>query len=199
MTNCAKFIYLFILLFPTITSAQDFDSRLAMSINKKQSAFKTNYFSLHANTVTYINIAAPAVILSVGILRHDKKLQRDAAYMVGGFLLSTAVTHAGKKLVKKIRPCDKYPEITKYSSGGGYSFPSGHTSAAFNTATSLCLRYPKWYVIAPACIWASSVSFARIYQGVHYPTDILAGALVGAGSAYISYKLQRWIEKKHAR
>lgn len=194
-----KLFYLSFWLFPVIASAQDFDSRLAMSINKKQSSSKTEYFSFHSNTVTYFNIAAPAIVLSAGIFKHDKKMQQDAAYMAGGFLLSTILTRSGKQLFKTIRPCDKYSEITKYSSGGGYSFPSGHTSAAFNTATSLCLRYPKWYVVAPSCIWASSVGYARIYQGVHYPTDVLAGALVGAGSAFVTYKLQRWIEKKHAR
>lgn len=192
-------LLLSLLLSPAFLLAQDFDSKLAMSINKNQTSFKTDYFTFQSNSVTYFNIATPIALYTAGIVKHDKQLQRDAAYMTGGFLLSTALTHTGKRLIKTTRPCDKYPQIAKYSSGGGYSFPSGHTSAAFNTATSLCLRYPKWYVIAPACIWASSVGYARVYQGVHYPSDVLAGAFVGAGSAYIGHKVQRWIEQKHAR
>ncbi len=194
-----RLLLLSLLLSPAFLLAQDFDSKLVMSINKNQTSFKSDYFTFQANSVTYFNIAAPAALLTAGIVKHNKQLQRDAAYMTGGFLLSTVLTHTGKRLIKRTRPYEKYPEITKYSSGGGYSFPSGHTSAAFNTATSLCLLFPKWYVIAPACIWASSVGYARVYQGVHYPTDVLAGALVGAGSAYASYKLQRWVEKKHGR
>ena len=77
------------------------------------------------------------------------------------------------------------------------SFPSGHVSAAFCTATSLSLRFHKWYVIAPSFLWATSVGWARMYQGVHYPSDVLAGAIVGAGSAWLGYKIQHRMEKKH--
>lgn len=194
-----KLLLISLLLLPVFVPAQDFDSRIAIAINKNQTDIKTSYFTFHANSVTFVNIAAPLMLLSAGVVKNDDQFKRDAAYTVGGFLLSTALTHAGKRLIKTTRPCDKYSQVTKYSSGGGYSFPSGHTSAAFNTATSLSLRYPTWKVVVPSCIWATSVGYARVYQGVHYPTDVLAGALVGAGSAFISYKLQRWIEKKDAR
>jgi undecaprenyl-diphosphatase len=71
------------------------------------------------------------------------------------------------------------------------SFPSGHTSSAFNTATFICLTYPKWYVIAPAALWATSVAYSRMYLGVHYPSDVLAGAVLGAGTAYLTYYLNK--------
>jgi undecaprenyl-diphosphatase len=60
----------------------------------------------------------------------------------------------------------------------------------------LALRYRKWYVIAPAYVFASSVGWARMYQGVHYPSDVVAGALVGAASAWLGYKAQKWIAGK---
>ena len=47
-------------------------------------------------------------------------------------------------------------------------------------------------------MWAASVGYARMYEGVHYPTDVLAGALVGAGSAWVTYKFQQWMDKKAA-
>ena len=78
-----------------------------------------------------------------------------------------------------------------------YSFPSGHTSSAFCTATSLSLLFPKWYVAVPSYLYAATVGYARMYQGVHYPSDVLVGALVGAGSAWISYKVEKWMDKKH--
>ena len=102
-----------------------------------------------------------------------------------------------KRIVKRTRPFEEYPFIEKRDVGGGYSFPSGHTSAAFTTATSISLYYPKWYVIVPAYLWAGRVGYARMYQGVHYPSDVLAGAFVGAASAWLSYKAQQWIEKKY--
>ena len=74
--------------------------------------------------------------------------------------------------------------------------PSGHTSAAFYSATSLSILYPKWYVIVPSYLWASSVAWARMYEGVHYPSDVFVGAVVGAGSAWIAYKVQKCVDKK---
>ncbi len=75
-------------------------------------------------------------------------------------------------------------------------FPSGHTSLAFAIATSLSLKYPKWYVIAPSYVWACSVGYSRMNLGVHYPSDVLAGAVLGAGSAFLTYKLNEWFWKK---
>ncbi len=178
--------------------AQNFDIDLLKSINEKESGFKNDFFKADAQSVTLLNIAAPVTILTVGLIRHDKQLQRDAVYMIGGYALSTILTHGLKITIQRQRPFDTYSFIVKRTEGGGYSFPSGHTSAAFCTATSLSLLFPKWYVIAPSYVWAASVGYARLYQGVHYPSDVLAGAIVGAGSAWIAYKFQKYMDKKSA-
>ena len=75
------------------------------------------------------------------------------------------------------------------------SFPSGHTAAAFSLATSLSITYPKWYVIAPSAVWACGVGFARINQGVHYPSDVVAGAAIGVGCAFANIYINRWLNK----
>lgn len=77
--------------------------------------------------------------------------------------------------------------------------PSGHTSTAFATATSLSLAYPKWYVVAPSFVWAGAIGYSRMHLGVHYPSDVLAGAIVGSGSAYLTYKANQWINKKRKK
>jgi membrane-associated phospholipid phosphatase len=61
-------------------------------------------------------------------------------------------------------------------------------------ATSLSLQYPKWYVIAPAYLYAGTVAYSRMDLGVHYPSDVLSGAIIGSGSAYITYKINRKIK-----
>ena len=181
----------------TCSFAQNFDINTVKKINGNESAFKNNFFKADANSVTIVNIAAPASVFIAGVVKHNTELKKDALYMTGAYVLSTAVTHLTKNIVQRKRPFEEYPFIVKRSDGGGYSFPSGHTSAAFTTATSLSVYFPKWYVIAPAYLWAGSVGYARMYQGVHYPTDVLAGAVVGAGSAWLGWKAQKWMDKKH--
>jgi undecaprenyl-diphosphatase len=95
------------------------------------------------------------------------------------------------------RPFITYPDITKKSGAGSPSFPSGHTSSAFALATSLSLTYPKWYVIASSYTWAGTVAFSRMDLGVHYPSDILAGALVGGGCAWLTHVVNKKLSKTH--
>jgi membrane-associated phospholipid phosphatase len=176
---------------------QNFDINTVRKINSNSSNFKTNFFKADANSVFVINIAAPATIFITGLAKHDAKLKKDGAYMLGTFIFSSLFVQGAKRVFKKNRPFVDYADIVKRDAGGGYSFPSGHTAAAFTTATSLSILYPKWYVIVPCYAWATSVAYARMYQGVHYPSDVFAGAIVGAGSAWLGYKVQKWMDKKY--
>lgn len=194
-----NFLFSCFFLFITVnTNAQNFDVTLLQSIDQHETTFKNNFFKGIAQSVTVFNFVTPASLFGAGIIKQDKRLRQDAVYMVGGFIVSTAVTQGLKKLIKRDRPFVTYPVNLKRDSGGGYSFPSGHTSAAFCTATSLSLIFPKWYVIAPAYLYAATVGYARMYQGVHYPSDVLAGAIVGAGSAWLSVKAEKWMNRNHS-
>jgi undecaprenyl-diphosphatase len=74
--------------------------------------------------------------------------------------------------------------------GGQYGFASSHASNTFALATFLFLLYRnKWSKLMLG--WAVVVSYSRIYAGVHYPADILVGAILGALSAIIVYFLYR--------
>ena len=177
--------------------AQNFDIDAVKSINGNASTFKNSLFKATSTSVVFVNIAAPLSLLTVGIVKHDDQLVKAAAYMAAGFLTSAIITQGMKRVIKRDRPFVTYSYIVQKDEGGGYSMPSGHTSAAFCTATSLSLLFPKWYVIAPAYLYATAVGYGRIYQGVHYPTDVFIGALVGAGSAWVAYKAEKWMDKKH--
>jgi membrane-associated phospholipid phosphatase len=196
-----KYKKLFFAIAFTITGlasfSQNADINLLKSINKNETNFKNKYLELNASSVTAVSIAAPAGMAIAGFILHDKKLKLDALYTGAAFLASSIVTRATKTITNRQRPFEKYSFIVKRDDeAGGHSFPSGHTSSAFCSATSLALRYHKWYVITPAYIFAASVGWARMYQGVHYPSDVLAGALVGACSAWLGYKAQKWITGK---
>ena len=77
-----------------------------------------------------------------------------------------------------------------------YAFPSGHTSSAFATATSLALATKKWYVAVPVFAWSAGVGYSRIYVGQHYPSDVIMGALVGTGSAFICHWASKQLSKR---
>ncbi len=196
----AKYRFYLFILFTGLqlqSFSQNTDIDILKPINKHETDFKNKYLELNASSVTAVSIAAPAGMAIIGFIKHDKKLQQDALFTGAAFIASSIVTRATKAILKRQRPFEKYSFIVKRDDeAGGMSFPSGHTSAAFCTATSLSLRYHKWYVIAPAYIFATSVGWARMYQGVHYPSDVVAGALVGAASAWLGYKAQKWIAGK---
>lgn len=177
--------------------SQNADINLLKSINKNETGFKNKYLELNASSVTVISIATPVGMAIAGFIKHDNKLKQDALFTGAAFFASSIVTRSAKAIVNRPRPFEKYSFIVKRDDeSGGLSFPSGHTSSAFCTATSLALRYRKWYVIAPAYLFATSVGWARMYQGVHYPSDVLAGAMVGTASAWLGYQAQKWITHK---
>jgi undecaprenyl-diphosphatase len=112
-------------------------------------------------------------------------LVRAATRRATGWLLAAIVVQSGivagiKLLVGRVRPCDALAwcaPIDVRSPGGG-SFPSGHAAGAFAFAAFVAIHAPRWAV--PAWIAAGLVAWSRCVLGVHYPSDVLVGAAVGA-------------------
>jgi undecaprenyl-diphosphatase len=80
--------------------------------------------------------------------------------------------------------------------GGKYGFASSHAANSFGAAMLIALLFRNRGLTIWMFIWAAMVSYSRIYLGVHYPGDILCGALIGVGSAYVSYRLSAILAKK---
>ena len=87
-----------------------------------------------------------------------------------------------KPLVDRLRPCHVLEHVRLLvGCGGGKSFTSSHATNNFAMAVLVMHFWPKakWYLL----VWAALVSFSRVYVGVHYPSDILGGAILGAAIA----------------
>ncbi len=137
--------------------------------------------------------AMPAGLLVTGLKSDDAKLTQVGTATGIAFVTAAAITEGVKFTVRRPRPYKGYPDdLIPVKTTLGYSFPSGHTSLTFSVATSLSLSCPKWYVIAPSMLWASGVAFSRLYLGVHYPSDVLTGMLVGTASGLFGY----WLSKR---
>jgi undecaprenyl-diphosphatase len=140
-------------------------------------------------------------VIAALVLIYFKQYRKCGIYLVCVLLFASLLGDEVLKYVfHRVRPCNLYPQVPLLIRRPlSYSFPSGHTSAAFALATSMSIAYPKWYIIGPAFLWATAIGYSRMDLGVHYPSDVLIGALVGAGSAWLSYEINKKLIFSHSR
>ena len=194
MNKC--YIYILFLLLPALLFSQNLDIRILRSINSPEDLPSDNFFRFISNSEPYIVFGVPVGMGTAGLIKHDDKLIRNACEISAAVILNSAITLTLKYSVNRDRPFITYPDITKKSKAGSPSFPSGHTSSSFALATSLSLTYPKWYIIAPSYTWAATVGYSRMHLGVHYPSDVLAGAIIGSGCAWLTYAVNKKLISK---
>lgn len=188
----SKIILTYLLILPHSAFSQNWDFELLRAINSPEELPSDNFFRTISNSEPYLVVAVPLGIGLYGLTQKDEKALRNSCVIVAASVFSAGLTNALKYTIDRERPFITYPDIIKKSKAGSPSFPSGHTSSAFATATSLSIAFPKWYVIVPSFGWAGAVGYSRMHLGVHYPSDVLAGAAIGAGSAWLT----SWVNKK---
>lgn len=187
---------LFISITVSCVYAQNWDINTLHKINNWDGKFIRNYNRTISRTEPYIAVGVPTSMLVLALVNNNKALLEDAIYTSTSVVGTFAITYGMKYLINRKRPYDRYPEkVYAYSHESSPSFPSGHTATAFALATSLCVKYPKWYIIAPTAAWACSVGISRMNEGVHYPSDVIAGAVIGAGCAVLNIYVNRWLNK----
>ena len=193
-------IILVILLLPALNLwSQNPDINILKEINLNRNKHLDNTFRGITNSAAPIAFGVPTLYLGIALLQKDSIMLRKSLFLGASVLSSAFITNILKYSIDRPRPFETYPFIEKEGSGESPSFPSGHTSDAFALATSLSLAYPKWYIIVPSYAWAGAVAWSRMDLGVHYPSDVLAGAIVGAGSAFLCYKGQQWLARKRKK
>lgn len=172
-------------------NAQNPDIDLAKNINPNQP--NSGFLKFTSGSAYFISAAVPLFMLAEGAIAKDHSVKRNAFNAFGPIIIELIISESMKDIFNRKRPVESYPGlIFPYRNVTGRSFPSGHASLVFATAANLSIWYKKWYVVAPAYTYATLVGYSRIYLGVHYPADVIAGSIVGVGSAYLSC----WLNKK---
>ena len=140
--------------------------------------------------ITHLGDAGIFWILLTAVLLCFKKTRMAACFsagaLVGSLLLNNLLL---KPLVARVRPYKAHsevillknaalPKLFQIKEATDFSFPSGHSAASFASSVAMCRSLPrKWAVtlIVVACL----IAFSRLYIGIHYPSDVLAGILDG--------------------
>jgi membrane-associated phospholipid phosphatase len=179
--------------------AQNFDYQSLKNIEKYRSPSDTKFNHFISDADAPICMAVPVLITSIGLIKKDKKLTEQGLEIGVAFTATVVETYILKYAVNRDRPYVTHPDLNPLGTESSRSFPSGHTSSAFSIATSLSLNYPKWYVVVPAYAWASATGYSRMYLGVHYPTDVLTGAVLGSGTAWLTHVINKKWQAKRAK
>ena len=182
----------------------DLDKYLLLSINGSDSIFWDGCMKVY----TTIAIWIPLILMLVYILIKNNSF-KDFLLLFFSFLLVvvfTDVISSGicKPFFERWRPTND-PElmylvdVVDNIRGKDYGFTSSHAANSFGIATFMLLLVKNRALTISLLVWASMNAFTRMYLGVHYPGDILAGTLIGVTVGWGMYRLYRYVAKHQKR
>lgn len=148
------------------------------------------------STITHLGDGGIFWILLTLLFLCIKKYRKYGMTMAFAMLFGVLIGNLTlKPLIARVRPYDVNTAIEiLIKKPHDFSFPSGHTLASFAASISI-LWYNKKLGIS-AVIVAVLIAFSRMYLYVHYPTDVLAGAVIGIICSYASLKLVQYLRTK---
>jgi undecaprenyl-diphosphatase len=175
------------------------DQQLFLFLN----SFHSPFFDQVMHTVSGVVIWFPlylAILVYLG-RKFGRKFLILLLFVALAATLSDQLSVLIKNLVQRPRPCHEAAlnglvHIVMGQCGGRFGFLSSHATNTFDVALlSLLFIRRKWYSIS-IIIWASAVSYSRIYLGVHYPLDVFCGAILGSLIGWGTYTLFMITERK---
>jgi len=179
---------------------QHLDQQLFLFLNSLHSSFWDTV--MHAISGRVIWAPLYLAILLYLSFRYKRKFLIIIPFIILAVTLADQVSvQLFKNIFLRLRPCHEpslagMVHLVNGECGGLYGFVSSHASNSFNVALlSLMLIKRRWYTIS-IITWASVIGYSRIYLGVHYPGDVVFGAMVGAFIGWGVYKLYELTDKK---
>lgn len=183
-----------------IEQLKNWDEALFLFLNAQHNGWLDPIMSTLTGTIIW----APFYLFLIYLV--IKKDSKQAIWYLGGIVLLILLADqftSGfmKPYFERLRPCHDprwQGVISNYSGCGGlYGFASSHASNTFAIATYLYLIFRKasflWLFL-----WCTLVSYTRIYLGVHYPADIIVGAIVGIMAAWVTYSVITYLLKRNS-
>jgi undecaprenyl-diphosphatase len=137
--------------------------------------------------VTYLgSVTFTALFCLVTLLSQNKDVKQLGILTSLSILTSSFLAQFIKRFINRIRPYINFPQLNIKKIGvDDYSFPSGHTTAAFSIGISIALCFTSLAIVS--AILALTVGLSRVYLGVHYPSDVVAGMVLGTFSSYCMF------------
>ena len=177
----------------------DLDSQLLLAINGLHNPYFDTFMYAYSGKWIWIPMYAALVY----VLFRNLSWRVALACLVGVALTITFADQIGASVIRpwveRLRPANlenplsEYVHIVNRYRGGSYGFPSCHAANTFGLTFYLMFLIRRRGFTLFMCAWALLTCYSRSYLGVHYPGDLLAGALLGLCGAALMYGLFRWL------
>lgn len=177
------------------------DTQLFLSINSNHSEFFDAFFTLYTSMLTWIPFYAIILYLVF------KKYNQHGFWVLLALVLTVVITDQAsgliKDLVERFRPSHEPSLLGKVhlpmGPGGEFGFVSSHAANTLGFTVLVGKLTKNRNLLLVLLFWALLTAFSRIYVGVHYPMDVLAGALLGGIIGWAMYKLLMFIDAHYQR
>lgn len=168
-----------------LTNALHWDTALLDWLNSHHVPGSVPFLQFISDAATWFSISGVVLVLILSWLTKSRIMFRNFLIMALALILTAIMIQMLKALFDRERPFYTFPFIEKLSSGGGSSFPSGHTMEAFAMAAAAGLLFRKIWLVVPVMLWALLVAYSRVALGVHYPSDVIGGMIIGTGIGWL--------------